>query len=52
MANTYGNQSVISRQVRGDAGSSPVLTTKTLVNFSTHTAVRWAKLDTIPRSWE
>jgi hypothetical protein len=22
------------------------------VNFSTHTAVRWAKLDTIPRSWE
>ena len=22
------------------------------LNFSTHTAVSWAKLDTIPRSWE
>jgi len=22
------------------------------INSGTHTAVRWAKLDTIPRSWE
>ena len=31
MVSTYCNQSVISRQVRGGAGSNPVLTTKTKI---------------------